>query len=680
MSARQILVTAALPYANGQLHVGNMLEHIQTDIWARFQRLRGHRVLAVCADDTHGTATMIRAREEGRPEVELLAEMNAAHQRDLKGFGVDYDHYGSTHSEANRELCHEVWAAMRAADLVVEREVTQLYDPVAGTFLADRFVRGTCPRCKTPDQYGDHCESCNSTHTPADLIDPISALSGATPETRTANHLFIRIAKLQPWLEAWTQEEGRLQPEVANYLKGAFFSEDLWDWDISRPEPYFGFEIPDAPGNYWYVWFDAPIGYIAATKEWCDANGESLDTWWRNPDTEIRHFIGKDIIYFHCLFWPAMVKTAGFTLPDRVQIHGMLQLGGQKMSKSKGSLLRAATYLKHLDPAYLRYYLASKLGNTLADLDWGADDIIAKVNSDLVGKVVNLASRTARFVKSTGLSAVYPDDGGLFEAGAGAGVAIAEAYESCEYAKAMKAIMALADRANEFVESAEPWALKRDEAKAQQLQDVCTIALNLFRQIVVYLTPVLPRLSEQVGELLGTPIEHWDEAQAPLTATPVAKFKHLIQRVDGDAVLAALEEAREADAAKDSTAPTTSTDDDAALKAEPLAEECSFDDFMKVDLRVARVLKAEHVEGAKKLLQLTLGLGGDETRQVFAGIKSAYDPADLEGRLVVCAANLAPRKMKFGMSEGMVIAAGPGGSDIYVLSPDDGAVPGQRVR
>ncbi|MDF1699645.1 MAG: methionine--tRNA ligase [Planctomycetota bacterium] len=680
MSTRRILVTAALPYANGQLHVGHMLEHIQTDIWADFQRLRGHKVLAVCADDTHGTATMIRARQEGRPAEDILAEMNAAHQRDLQGFGVEYDHYGSTNSEANRELCHEVWGSLREAGLVVEKEVTQLFDPVEGTFLADRFVRGTCPRCKTPDQYGDHCESCNSTYTPNDLIDPVSALSGATPETRSANHLFIRIADLQDFLAEWTQTEGRLQPEVANYLKGAFLGEELWDWDISRPAPYFGFEIPDAPGNYWYVWFDAPIGYMAATKEWCDANGEEFDDWWRNPDTEIRHFIGKDIIYFHCLFWPAMVKTAGFTLPDRVQIHGMLQVNNEKMSKSKGTFVRASTYLNHLDPAYIRYYLASKLGDTLADLDWGTDDIIAKVNSDLVGKVVNLASRTARFVKGSGLSAAYPEDGGLFAQAAAAGEAIANHYENCDYAKAMKQIMALADRANEYVEEAQPWSLKRDETKAQELQDVCTIALNLFRQIVVYLAPVLPQLRAQVGVLLNAPIEHWDDAQTPLVGTPVSKFKHLIQRVDGDAILAAMEEAKELAVAADVTPSAQTTDDDAALKAEPVAEECTFDDFMKVDLRVARVITAEHVDGAKKLLKLTLGLGGDETRQVFAGIKSAYDPAELQGRLVVCVANLAPRKMKFGVSEGMVIAAGPGGDDIYVLSPDDGAVPGQRVR
>ena len=679
MSSRKILVTAALPYANGHIHIGHMVEHVQTDVWVRFQRLRGHEVLAVCADDTHGTATMIRARQEGRAEEELLAEMNAAHRSDFEGFDVLYDHYGSTNSETNRALCHEIWAAMRKADLVVEREVTQLYDPVEGTFLADRFVKGTCPKCKTPGQYGDACENCNATYTPADLIDPVSALSGAKPETRTASHLFIQIAQLQPFLETWTQEEGRLQPEVANYLKGAFLGEALWDWDISRPAPYFGFEIPDAPGHYWYVWFDAPIGYIAATKEWCEAHGGDFDAWWRSSATEIRHFIGKDIIYFHCLFWPAMVKTAGFTLPDRVQIHGMLNVDGEKMSKSKGTFIRASTFLEHLDPAWLRYYFASKLTDTLEDLDLGWDDFVAKVNSDLVGKVVNLASRTAKFAQAQGLSATYPEDGGLFAAGVEAAEEIAAAYESCNYRRAMQRIMGLADRANEYVEAAEPWALKKDPAKAGALQDVCTVALNLFRQIVVYLAPVLPRLAEEVGALLHAPITRWDDALAPLLGTPVAKFRHLMQRVDPEALQAVIEASREV-APPASARPAACSDSDAALKAEPLAPECSFDDFAKADLRVARVVKAEHVDGAKKLLKLTLGLGGTETRTVFAGIKSAYEPEALQGRLVVCVANLAPRQMKFGVSEGMVIAAGPGGEDIFLLSPDDGAVPGQRVR
>ncbi len=677
MSQRQILVTTGLPYANGSLHLGHLVEDIQGDIWARFQRLRGHKVLQVCGDDTHGTATMIAAARACTSEEDLIAEMNVEHAEDYRDFGILYDHYGSTNSDANRALCHEIWQSVVDADLVTEKEVTQLYDPVEQTFLADRQVKGTCPRCKTPDQNGDYCDNCNSNYAPPDLIDPISALSGATPELRTAQHVFIRLEKLQPFLEEWTQAEGNLQEEALNYLKGAFLNETLLDWDISRPARYFGFEIPGYPGNYWYVWFTAPIGYISTTKEWCDANGEALDDWWRSESTEIHHFIGKDIIYFHCLFWPAMLKTAGFSLPTRVQIHGMLTVDGGKMSKSKGTFIRARTWLDHLDPAYLRYYYASKLTSRIDDFDLGLDDLVAKVNSDLVGKVVNLASRTARFVKATGLSETYPEDGGLFTAAAKSGDDIAECYEQCDFSKAMKQIMALADRANEFVEEVEPWAFKKDPEQAQRLQDVCTIALNLFRQIVVYLTPVLPKLAEQVGELLDAPIADWDEAKTPLTGKPVKPFKHLMQRVDPEKLAAVIEDSKEAAPA---ATPVSSTDDDAALKAEPIAEQCTFDDFMKADLRVARVLAAEEIPDAKKLLKLTLGLGGDERRTVFAGIKSAYEAESLVGRLVVCVANLAPRKMKFGTSEGMVIAAGPGGQDIFLLSPDSGAVPGQRVR
>ncbi|MDJ0974411.1 MAG: methionine--tRNA ligase [Planctomycetota bacterium] len=679
MSAQRILVTAALPYANGHLHIGHMVEFIQTDIWCRFQRLLGHNCIFVHADDTHGTATMIRARQEGRPEVEILADMQAAHMADLADFQVEQVHYGSTNSEANRALCHEFWAAFREQGLVAERDVEQLFDPEAGMFLADRFVKGTCPRCGEPDQYGDHCEQCNATYSPSELVNPYSTLTGAKPELRTSKHLFVQIHQLQDFLTEWVDANDHLQDEVANYLKGFFLGEPLKEWDISRPAPYFGFEIPDAPGQFWYVWFDAPIGYVSSTKEWCDKTGEDFDTWWRSPDTRIVHVIGKDIIYFHCLFWPAMLKTAGFRLPERVQIHGMLTVDGAKMSKSRGTFVLARTYLEHLDPAYLRYFYASKLTNTLDDFDLGLEEFVNKINSDLVGKVVNLASRTAKFVKGVGLSAAYPDDGGLFEAAATEGDAIRDAYEGFEYAQAMRRIMALADRANEYVEAEAPWALKKDPEKAEALQDVCTVALNLFRQLVIYLAPVLPRLAAQVGELLGAPIERWDESRTPLVGTPVAKFKHLMQRVDPEKVKAMIEDSREAQAASETAAPTAAADDGAALAAEPIADECTYDDFMKIDLRVARVAKAEHVDGAKKLLKLTLSLGGDETRTVFAGIKSAYQPEQLEGRLVVCVANLAPRKMKFGVSEGMVVAAGPGGQDVFLLSPDSGAVPGQRV-
>lgn len=692
MENRKILVTAALPYANGPIHLGHLVEYIQTDIWVRFQKLRGNQCIFMWADDTHGTAIMIRARKEGRTEEEVIAESSEDHQRDFQGFQIAYDHYGSTHSEANRQLCGEIWQAIREKGLVKEKDVEQLFDVEQGTFLADRFVRGTCPVCNAEDQPGDNCSKCGATYSPAELINPISTLSGSTPEIRTAKHLFIELEQLHGFLEEWTQSGKHLQAEVANYLKGHFLGDpeseegrkELRDWDISRPAPYFGFEIPDSPGNFWYVWFDAPIGYIASTQEWCDKNGEKLEDWWKNDETEIHHFIGKDIIYFHTLFWPGMLKSSGFNLPTRVQIHGFLTVNGEKMSKSKGTFIKAATYLKHLDPSALRYFYASKLGAKLDDIDLNFEEFQNKVDTDLVNKVVNLASRSAKFVKNVGLSETYPDDGGLFQRGAELGNEIAAAYEACEYSKAMRLILELADAANPFVENAQPWVLKKDPDKAQELQDVCTIALNLFRQLVIYLAPVLPELAEKTGELLNDSITSWDQARTPLVGTPVNKFKHLMKRIEQKDIDAMVEESKqEAAEAEASTAVSelASKYNDTAepLEAEPLAEECTIDDFMKVDLRVARILKAEHVEGARKLLQLTLSLGGDVQKNVFAGIKAAYDPEKLEGRLVVMVANLKPRQMKFGLSEGMVCASGLGGEDIYVLSPDEGAKPGQRV-
>ena len=692
MKKRKILVTAALPYANGPIHLGHLVEYIQTDIWVRFQKLRGHECIFVCADDTHGTAISIRAQSENRSEEEVIAESSAAHQRDFAGFGIEFDNYGSTNSPENKKVCGEIWAKIRAAGLVKEKEIDQLFDVEKGVFLADRLVTGTCPTCRKPDQPGDNCSSCGATYSPAELIDPVSALSGTTPEIRSANHLFIELEQLHEFLHTWTQDGDHLQSEVANYLKGHFLGDpgskegakELRDWDISRPAPYFGFEIPDSPGNYWYVWFDAPIGYIASTQQYCDANGQNLDDWWSNPETEIHHFIGKDITYFHTLFWPGMLKTAGLNLPKKIHIHGFLTVNGEKMSKSKGTFVKAETYLKHVNPTALRYYYASKLGARLDDLDLNYDDFIGKVNTDLVNKVVNLASRSAKFVKDTGLSERYPDDGGLFKQAADAGEQIAEAYEQCDFSKAMRLILECADRANPFVENAAPWVLKKDPDKAAELQDVCTIALNLFRQLMIYLSPVVPELAQQAAELLGDPITDWQQSQTPLVGTPVAKFKHMMKRIepkDIDKMTEQTQPEQEAAAAAAATSELASKYDDSAqpMIDEPLAEECTFDDFMKVDLRVARVLKAEHVEGARKLLKLTLGLGGDEQRQVFAGIKAAYNPEDLEGRLVMMVANLAPRKMKFGLSEGMVCASGPGGEEVFVLSPDEGAKPGQRV-
>jgi methionyl-tRNA synthetase len=679
MTHAKILVTAALPYANGPIHLGHLVEYIQTDIWVRFQKLFGRRCIYICADDTHGTAIMIRAQQENRSEENLIADMRQQHLRDFTQFHIVFDNYGSTNSPENRELCGQFWSALRQASLIVERDVTQLFDPQEQTFLADRFVKGTCPVCKTPDQYGDSCEKCGSTYSPAELIDPKSTLSGVTPEFRTARHLFVNIEQLHGFLEEWTQSGEHLQPEVANYLKGHFLGEPLRDWDISRPARYFGFEIPDSPGNYWFVWFDAPIGYLASTRQWCDQHGESFESWWRSPETEVHHFIGKDITYFHTLFWPAMLKTAGFNLPAKVHIHGFLTVGGEKMSKRKGTFVQAATYLKHLDPAYLRYYYASKLGTGLDDLDLNLDEFLTKVNSDLVGKVVNLASRTAKFLEDGLLSDRYPGDGGLFDQASADGEQIADCYEAGDFNGAMRLIMACADRANKFVDERQPWALRKDPARATELRDVCTIALNLFRQLAIYLAPVLPVLADQTAKLLHIKIGpgDWDQAYKPLEGTIVGVFEHMMKRVEKQQVDAMIEDSKPVGAEPTGA---LSADGAEALVKEPLTvENCTIDDFTKVDMRVARVIEAEEVKESDKLLRLTLSLGGDVRRNVFAGIKGVYNPEDLLGKLVVCCANLAPRKMRFGVSEGMVLAAGAGGREIFVLRPDEGAVPGQRV-
>lgn len=675
---RQILVTSALPYANGPIHIGHLVEYLQTDIWVRFQKMMGNRCIYICADDTHGTAIMLSAQKEGISEEEFIAKVSEAHQADFAGFGIEFDQYGSTNSEENRMVCHEIWQALRDADMVIEEDIDQLFDVEEGAFLADRFVRGTCPNCGSKDQPGDNCGSCGTTYTPAELGDPVSTLSGTKPEIRSAKHLFVQIEKLHEFLDGWTQS-GTLPSESANYLKNFFLNEPLRDWDISRPGPYFGFEIPDSPGNYWYVWFDAPIGYIGSTQQWCDANGEKLDDWWRSDSTEIHHFIGKDIQYFHTLFWPAMLKTAKYSLPTKVHIHGFLTVDGEKMSKSRGTFIQAETYLKHLDPSYLRYYYATRLSSRVEDLDLNPEEFVSKINSDLVGKVVNLASRTAKFIQGVGLSAEYPDDGGLFETFAARGDEIADAYEAGDFGKATRMIMELADQANPFVESNAPWELRKDESKAQELRDVCTVALNLFRTLSIYLAPILPELAQKAGELFGEELTSWEKSKAPISGREIDKFKHMMQRVDPKKIEAMIEESKEL-AAADAPAPVGEWEDSGdALAADPIAEEITIDDFFKTDLRVARIVEAKEVPEARKLVQLTLSLGGDETRNVFAGIKSAYELEELTGRLVVMVANLAPRKMKFGVSEGMIVAAGPGGEDIFILSPDEGAVPGQRV-
>ncbi len=684
---RKILVTSALPYANGHIHIGHLVEYLQTDIWVRFQKLRGHRCIYLCADDTHGTAIMLSAEAEGISEEEFIAKMSEAHQRDFAGFDIEFDHFGSTNSPENEGLCQVIWKSLREADLIAEREIEQLYDVKKGTFLADRQVRGTCPACKKPNQPGDNCV-CGHTYSPTELIDPVSVLSGTKPEIRKAHHLFVQVERLHDFLETWTQS-GVMPKESANYLKnyflnekneetGAFEPKSLEDWDISRPAPYFGFEIPDSPGNYWYVWFDAPIGYMASTRQWCEAHGEDFDDWWKSEETEIHHFIGKDIQYFHTLFWPAMLKTAGFSLPKYVHIHGFLNVDGEKMSKSTGTMVDASKYLEHLDPAYLRFYYASKLSSRVEDIDLNLEEFASTVDS-VFKKVVNLASRTAKFLKPTGFSGKYPDDGGLFQEFARAGEKIAEHYENADYSRAIRAILDLADKANPYIEENAPWELRKDPEKAGQVQDICSIGLNLFRQLAIYLAPVMPQLAKDTGELVGEPIERWDQAQKPLEGTPVAKYKHMMKPVDAEKIGRMIEESKiEPEAAPFATS-GAKPDSGEWLEKEPIAEEMTIDDFAKVDLRVARVITADEVPEARKLVRLTVSLGGDETRNVFAGIKAAYDPAELVGKLVVVAANLAPRKMKFGVSEGMVVAAGPGGKDVFLLGPDSGAQPGQRV-
>jgi methionyl-tRNA synthetase len=688
---RQLLVTSALPYANGPIHLGHLVEYVQTDVFVRFQRLRGHRVAYMCADDTHGTAIMVRAQKEGRTPEALIADMAVQHQRDFAAFGISFDHFGSTNGAATLAACTGIWQALRARGLVVERQVERLYDPVQKTFLADRFVVGECPRCGAKDQYGDSCEVCGATYAATELKHPRSVHSGAAPELRPSTQLFVRLQPLQQLLTEWTQTSGALQREVANYLAGHFVNQPLQDWDVSRPAPYFGFAIPDAPGQFWYVWFDAPIGYIGATAEWCARTGQSLDAWWKNERCEIVHFLGKDITYFHTLFWPALLHVGGYRLPSRVHIHGFLRVGGEKMSKSRGTFVTAGRYREHLEPEWLRYYYASKLGPGIDDLDFVPDEFVGKVNSDLVGRVVNLASRAARFVESTGLSAAYPHDDGLFARAATQRDAIAAAYEACDFREAMRLVMLLADAANEYVEKKAPWTLKKDPARARELQDVCTVVLNLFHQIAVYLQPVLPRLAERAGALLGSRCDRWELVTVPLVGTAVAKFEHLMARVEPDKVKAMfVPEAATAPAAAPAPPPpprasgaasiaaSAATTNDALAK-EPLAATIALDEFQKVDLRVAEVLAAESVPEAKKLLKLTLGLGaGAPPRTVFAGIKSTYDPAQLVGRLVVFVANLAPRQMKFGLSEGMVVAAGTDG-EVFLVSPDTGAKPGQRL-
>ncbi len=679
---RKILITSALPYANGSIHLGHLVEYIQTDIWARFQKLRGNECYYVCADDAHGTPIMLRARAEGIEPEELIARVWQEHTEDFAGFHIGFDNYHSTHSPENQACANLIYERNRDAGHIVRKTIHQAYDPEAEMFLPDRFIKGACPKCGAEDQYGDNCEACGATYAPTELKNPRSAVSGATPVKRESEHLFFRLSDFEDELKQWHQA-GHVQAEMANKLD-EWFEAGLADWDISRDAPYFGFEIPDAPGKYFYVWLDAPIGYMASFRNLCDKSGIDFDAFWgADSGAELYHFIGKDIIYFHALFWPAMLAGAGFRMPTAVWAHGFLTVDGAKMSKSRGTFIKASTYLKHLNPEYLRYYFAAKLSSRIDDLDLNLEDFAQRVNSDLVGKVVNIASRCAGFINKRFGGQLSADcaEPELYAEFVAAGDAIAEHFEQREYGRAVREIMALADRANQYIDEKKPWVIAKEEGQEQALQDICSVGINLFRVLVGYLKPVLPAMAEQVKAFLAIDAMSWDSQTAPLTGHAINKFKPLMTRVEKERISAMIEDSKEDLAAEEKATSAGKAKQQATTDTaiEPIADAITFDDFARLDLRIARIARAEAVEGADKLLRLTLDLGG-ETRNVFAGIKSAYAPQDLEGRLTVMVANLAPRKMRFGVSEGMVLAAGPGGEDLFILSPDKGAQPGMRVK
>ncbi|WP_212630031.1 methionine--tRNA ligase [Pseudomonas sp. KB-10] len=675
--ARKILVTSALPYANGSIHIGHMLEYVQTDMWVRFQKLRGHQAVYVCGDDAHGSAIMLRAEKEGITPEQLIAGLKAEHSADFADFLVDFDNYYSTHSEENRELSAAIYLKLRDAGHITTRSVTQYFDPEKGMFLADRFIKGTCPKCASEDQYGDNCEKCGATYEPTELKNPRSTISGAVPELRDSKHFFFKLPDFEAMLKQWTRS-GTLQEAVANKLS-EWLDSGLQEWDISRDAPYFGFEIPDEPGKYFYVWLDAPIGYMASFKNLCSRRPElDFDAFWGKDSTaELYHFIGKDIVNFHALFWPAMLEGAGYRKPTAVNVHGYLTVNGQKMSKSRGTFIKARTYLDHLNPEYLRYYYASKLGRGVDDLDLNLEDFVQKVNSDLVGKVVNIASRCAGFIHkgNNGLLVAANPEPELWDAFQAAAPSIAEAYEARDFSRAMREIMALADRANAWIADKAPWALNKVEGKQAEVQEICALGINLFRQLVIMLKPVLPKLAADAEAFLNVKPQTWADLSLPLANHQLNPFNPLLTRIE-PAKIEAMVEASKEDLAAEAPKPQGNGE----LAKDPLAAEINFDAFAAVDLRIALIEKCEFVEGADKLLRLSLDIG-DEKRNVFSGIKSAYpDPSKLEGRLTLYVANLAPRKMKFGISEGMVLAAGPGGEEIYLLSPDSGAKPGQRVK
>jgi methionyl-tRNA synthetase len=677
---RKILVTSALPYANGSIHLGHLVEYIQTDIWVRFQKMQGHTVHYVCADDTHGTPIMLRAEKEGITSEQLIERVHAEHSADFADFLVEFDNYYSTNSEENRELSSGIYKALKANGKIATKTIEQFFDPVKQMFLPDRYIKGECPKCHAKDQYGDSCEVCGTTYSPTELINPYSAVSGAAPVRKETEHYFFKLSECGDFLKSWTRS-GTLQAEAANKM-GEWFESGLSDWDISRDAPYFGFEIPDAPGKYFYVWLDAPIGYMASFKKLCSDQGLNFDEYWKQgSNAELYHFIGKDILYFHALFWPAVLENSGYRTPTKIFTHGFLTVNGEKMSKSRGTFITARSYLDHIkNPEYLRYYYAAKLNSSMEDIDLNLEDFTARVNSDLVGKYINIASRCAGFISKR-------FDGKLRAAGQNAVIdemraaasAIAECYENRDYGRALREIMTLADKANFFVAGAAPWEMAKQAGKEENLHSVCSEALEMFRLLTLYLKPVLPKLATAIEEFLNIAPLTWPHAATALADNhSIQTYQHLVTRIDPKQIEAMTEANKEN---LQATAPATTQTAPAPVVATAAeAEYIGIDDFTKVDLRIAKIINAEHVEGAEKLLKLTLDIGEENPRQVFAGIKSAYDPATLVGRLTVMVANLAPRKMKFGLSEGMVLAASDERGGPFILAPDVGAQPGMRVK
>lgn len=697
---RQIIMTCALPYANGPIHLGHMLEHIEADIYSRFQKMRGHECVFICADDTHGTPIMIKAREQGITPETLIGKSFTEHTADFKDFSIAFDHYGSTNSEENKKLCELFYERMKAKGHIHKKPIQQLYCDHDKMFLPDRFVKGTCPKCKTPDQYGDSCDVCSATYSPEDLINPGCSLCGTPPVKKASDHIFFRLNDFKQYLTEWLPNH--TTPEISKKMM-EWFNEDLRDWDISRDEPYFGFGIPGEPGKFFYVWVDAPMGYVSAADQWAKKNNRQLADFWA-PDSkaEIYHFIGKDIVYFHTLFWPALLKSADFKTPTAINVHGHVMVNGEKMSKSKGTFISARVYLNHLDPQYLRYYYATKINGTVNDLDLNFEDFTSRVNSDLVGKIVNLASRGAQMLtkKMDGVLSELDSAGAkILEQIRADAERIAGFYDQRDFAKATTAIRELADQVNKYFDEKAPW--KTLEANPEETKKVITTTLNAFRLLAIYLKPVMPVMADQVAQLLGEKSYQWSDLSTTLTNHKVNDYVHLASRVDPDKIKSMIEEQKtiyarvekpKAKTASATTGLTAVTSGGAsgsisksAAQAKIAAEnekpaEIEFEDFMKIDLRIAKIIEAEEIKEADKLLKIKVELAPGETKQIIAGIKAAYDPSKLIGRHVLVCANLKPRKMKFGMSEGMILAAGDGGSDLFVLSPDQGAKAGSRVK